>query len=321
MTGNNDIVLSVRRVHHQYGENRVLHDVNIEVARGQFVALVGPSGCGKSTLFNHILGILPQTSGEIVMVNQGHSYIVERPGADRGIVFQKYSLIPFLTALENVAFGLLLAESTIPERMLARLNPWASWHKRRREHLERAEALLVRFGLQDVLHQIPDMLSGGQQQRVAIAQAVIMEPALLMLDEPLGAIDPGRREYVQRMILELYDENVKAVRETGTALRTVILVTHATEEALFVGDRVVGLSQYWDWKAEGHEECPGATVVYDKKAPVYSATDPFNVEDVVTQRDEIYELVHRIGASTSRGPHVTFWDDMAVDPDGHGVAR
>jgi NitT/TauT family transport system ATP-binding protein len=321
MSSHNEIVMSIRGLFKQFDDHKVLHDVNLEVARGQFVSLVGPSGCGKSTLLYSIVGTLDTSEGAVIIRDGYSERVVDGPGRDRGIVYQRYSLFPFLTALENVAFGPLLAESTIPGRLFARVNPFAAWRKQRKEHLARAEKMLVRFGLKEVLHKYPSMLSGGQQQRVAIAQALIMEPKILLMDEPFGAIDPQRREDLQRVMLELYAENLEAIAKDGKPLYTVVLVTHELQEAIFVGDRVVGLSQYWGWQQAGFASAPGATVVYDRKAPVFKPSDMRDLQNCAAQRLEILEVVYDEESSHAPGPYVTFWDDMAVDPDGHGVAR
>jgi len=188
----------------------VLFDVNLDVRRGQFVGLVGPSGCGKSTLLRAIVGTHPPQRGELVIYNhhaEGVGTLIQSPGRDRGIVYQQYSLFPFLTALENVAFGLMVDRTSLPFRSLQMLR----WRRMRKDHLQEAADWLNKVGLASAMHRYPAEMSGGMRQRVAIAQALIMKPEVLLLDEPFGALDEAMRESLQRMLLRLYHENTEAV--------------------------------------------------------------------------------------------------------------
>jgi NitT/TauT family transport system ATP-binding protein len=286
-----------------------LYDVNLKVVRGEIVGLVGPSGCGKSTLLNAVVGTHMPQQGEIVMYHgpDGKTAArVEGPGRDRGIVYQHYSLFPFLTAQQNVAVGLMFDQTNLPFRFFRFLR----WRELRRQHLDAAAELLARLGLTDAMHRYPHQLSGGMRQRVAIAQAIIMKPAIVLLDEPFGALDEATREELQRMLLTLYQENLAALREGGLPPYTIIIVTHELNEAIYVGDRVVGLSQYWDWKSEGHASCPGATIVYDKAAPVSGPDEPLDHETFEAQRKEIRRCVFEPSVLPPRNSHVTFWDDI-----------
>jgi len=313
----NRIVLQCQGVHKSFGPKPVLHDVHLEIAAGQIVGLVGPSGCGKSTLLHTILGTLRSTAGGIHMRVGDEMHVVSGPNRHCGIVYQQYSLYPFLNVIENVAFGLMLDETSLPFRML---RPFA-WRRIRSEHLDRAAAALRRVHLADAdFRKYPDELSGGMRQRVAIAQAVVMRPMILLLDEPFGALDEATRESLQRMLLEFYDENRSAVEAGRTPPYTMVIVTHELTEAIYVSDRVVGLSQYWDWRQDGFASCPGATIIYDKVAPVYRPTDPKDYEQFVQQREEIRAAVYEPTIPTPRRQHVTFWDDVRAGR-GQGVMQ
>jgi NitT/TauT family transport system ATP-binding protein len=282
-----DPILQISGLSHAFGRNRVLHNLNLDIQRGQFAALVGPSGCGKSTLLRAIVGTHPPQQGRILVHGPGGPTLVEAPGRDRGIVYQRYSLFPHLTAQENVAYGLMVDQTSTPERWLRR----GHWRALRRAHLEQAAAFLQQMKLGDALRRYPPEMSGGMCQRVAIAQALIMQPAILLLDEPFGALDEATREELQRVLLTLYAENLAARRRQEPPPHTVVLVTHEINEAIFVSDRVVGLSQHWDWQGAGETECPGATFVYDQPSPVFAPDDPRDFLSFRAQKEEILRTV------------------------------
>src|SRR6516164_2988733 len=176
---------------------------------GELVTIVGPSGCGKSTLLRIIAGLkphFPQTSGEVLVFGKP----VVEAGPDRGLVDQKYSLLPHLNVLENVAFGLKLRGVG------------------RSERLDQACDWIKKVGLDGCERKFPSELSGGMQQRVAIAATLILQPRILLMDEPFGALDPGIRLRMQELLLQLWSEQEE----------TVFLVTHSVEEAVYLGDRV-----------------------------------------------------------------------------------
>ncbi|MDP6794745.1 MAG: ATP-binding cassette domain-containing protein [Verrucomicrobiota bacterium] len=300
----NGFGLQCQGVSHWFGENKVLFDLNLKVDAGQFVGLVGPSGCGKSTLLRAILGTHPPQRGKILTLQNGRLANADRAGRDRGIVYQKYSLYPFLTALDNVALGLKLDQTTTPFRWFN----WPGWAKKRREFRDRAAVFLEKVGLGQAMHLYPSQMSGGMQQRVAIAQALIMEPEIILLDEPFGALDEATREELQEMLLRLYEENAEVMAAGGKPPYTLIIVTHELNEAIRVGDRLVGLSQYWDWKADGHERSPGATVVYDKQAPVFRSDERPEYELFDDIRMEIRKYVYSPEVLQRRDEHVN------VDP-------
>jgi NitT/TauT family transport system ATP-binding protein len=291
-----DIVLECRQVGHWFGDKRVLHNVQLKIGRGQIVALVGPSGSGKSTLLRAILGTHPPKAGQVLM--DGLPY--RAPSRDRGIVYQRYSLFPFLTAEENVAFGLMLDQTSIPYRLFQIPN----WRRQRKQHLQQAVELLERVGLGKAIKQYPSELSGGMCQRVAIAQALIMRPKLLLLDEPFGALDEATRESLQLMILNLYQENLQARAQGLPEPHTILIVTHELNEALYVSDRVLGLSQYHQ---EGHD---GATIVYDRPAPIFHPTDEKDIAKFLEQKETLIQTVFSEDTVQDHSQFVTFWDEL-----------
>ena len=198
--------LLIQNLSKSFGEKAVLEDINFSMQSGEFVTFVGSSGCGKSTLLRLIAGLDQQSSG-IINVNGAP---VEGPGPDRGMVFQKYSLYPWLNAADNVAFGMRLQGMTSTDVR------------------DRTAYFLEVVGLQDSATKLPRELSGGMQQRVAIARALATNPSVLLLDEPFGALDLQIRETMQDFPLKLWER-------TGL---TVLLITHDVEEALVLAQRV-----------------------------------------------------------------------------------
>ncbi|MFV1964197.1 MAG: ABC transporter ATP-binding protein [Pirellulaceae bacterium] len=289
-----DIVLECKNVSHWFGEKKVLYDIDLQIARGQIVALVGPSGSGKSTLLRAILGTHPPCSGQVLM--DGKSY--REPSRDRGVVYQRYSLFPFLTAEQNVAFGLMLDSTSIGFRWF---QLW-KWRPQRQRHLAESAEFLKRVGLEAARHQYPSELSGGMRQRVAIAQALIMRPKLLLLDEPFGALDEATREELQLMLLNLYAENVSAKKEGKPPPHTIMIVTHELSEALYVSDRVIGLSQYHSSGSSG------ATIVYDKAAPVFTPSDPKDAGQFLAQKGELLRAVFDQDYIQHHSEFVSFWE-------------
>ncbi len=307
-----DIVLDIHGLSHWFGDNRVLHDVHLDIARGGIVGLVGPSGCGKSTLLRAIVGTHPPRKGKIVVFSGDdhvHGIEARHPGRDRGIVYQRYSLFPFLTAEQNVAFGLMLDETNLPYRVFL----WPKWRQLRKKHLKMAAEYLERVGLGDAIKLYPSEMSGGMQQRVAIAQALIMRPEVLLLDEPFGALDEAMREELQQMLLGLYLENRQALEKNDKPPHTIVIVTHELNEAIYVGDRVIGLSQYWDWKGEGNDSAPGATIVYDRPAPTYHPGDDRDLGAFAEQREEIRHNVFDSAGRNPRDKYRTYWKEVGAE--------
>jgi ABC-type nitrate/sulfonate/bicarbonate transport system ATPase subunit len=207
-------ILSVRgverRFHGAKGSTLALQATELEVAENDFITILGPSGCGKSSLLRIVAGLDHPTAGEVLLDGRR----IDGPGADRGMVFQSYTLFPWLTVLDNVCFGLR-------ERGLARA-----------EQLEIAHGFVKKVGLAGFEHHHPKQLSGGMQQRTAIARALANGPRMLLMDEPFGALDHQTRELMQELLLGIWEGEKK----------TVLFVTHDIDEAVFIGGRVVVMS-------------------------------------------------------------------------------
>ena len=230
------------------GRTIILNNLRLHIRAGEFLSLVGPTGCGKSTLLRLILGSQFPTRGTVLVDGQPVTGI----NRDRGIVFQKYSLFPHLRVLENIAFGPMLERTTILQRLLHT----PAYRRRHRQYLEEAREYLERIGLNPWDgDKYPYELSGGMQQRVAMAQALMMQPKVLLMDEPFGALDHNTRLEMQMLLLEQWKDDSM----------TIVFVTHDLEEACYVGTRVLGLSQYWS-DDEGKAGV-GAVIVTDLRTP------------------------------------------------------
>jgi NitT/TauT family transport system ATP-binding protein len=184
-----------------------LRDLSLEIRAGEFVTVLGPSGCGKSTLLNILAGFERASSGEARLDGE----LIERPGADRGVVFQEYALFPWLTVMGNILVG--LKEKRLPRLECERI----------------ARAYIGMAGLRGFEHKYPHELSGGMRQRVSLIRVLAIDPKILLMDEPFAAVDAQTRGVLQ---LEL----LKAWRATG---KTILFITHNVEEAIFLGERVV----------------------------------------------------------------------------------
>ncbi|EMA58854.1 ABC transporter [Halorubrum distributum JCM 13561] len=189
------------------GAVRALDDVSFSVADGEFVCLVGPSGCGKTTLFRIAAGLTTATDGRVLLDGTE----VTGPTTDMGVVFQEYHLFPWLTVAENVGFGLERSDRSPAEREA------------------RVDEMLDLVGLTEFRDAYPKSLSGGMKQRVAIARSLAVDPSLLLMDEPFGAVDAQTREMLQRELLDVW-------ASTG---KTVLFVTHDVAEAVTLADRIV----------------------------------------------------------------------------------
>lgn len=198
----------------RFGRGKTSHlavtQTDIEIKPGEFVCILGPSGCGKSTLLNSIAGYVTPTSGRVIVDGEE----VREPGPDRGMVFQQYSLFPWKTVRENIAFGPHIRGAS------------------KQETSSTTETFLEMVGLAKFASRYPAELSGGMQQRVGIARALANYPRVLLMDEPFGALDSQTRHMMQESLLSIWEE-------FGT---TVLFVTHDIDEAVFLADRVLVMS-------------------------------------------------------------------------------
>lgn len=293
---NDNVALQVEGVSHWFGDFRVLNDINLRITAGQIVSLVGPSGCGKSTLLKAILGTHPTREGRIIVDGKE----IRSPSRNVGIVYQHYSLFDFLTAESNVAMGLKLDQTSLPYRMLL----WPQWRALRKQHLDQSRAFLKKVSLEAACGKYPAELSGGMRQRVAIAQSLILKPKLVLLDEPFGALDEATRESLQMMLLSFYQENLKAKAEGRVPEYTILIVTHELNEAIYVANRVIGLSRFHD---EGEH---GAMVVYDRPCPVFHPDDPKDLAAFVEQREELRKAVFDPKYVKHHSKYVSFWKEL-----------
>ncbi|MGI6174944.1 MAG: ABC transporter ATP-binding protein [Christensenellales bacterium] len=189
----------------------VLQELNLEIKSGEFVCIVGRSGCGKTTLLHTLAGLLQASHGRILIDGRP----VEGPDTRRAVVFQNDSLFPWMTALQNVAFGIRQAKRGMG----------------RKEARRQSLSLLERVGMADDTHKYPSQLSGGMQQRTALARALGMDAEVLLLDEAFGALDAGTRMELQQLLVGLW--------QGESRLQTVVFITHDVDEALLLADRVI----------------------------------------------------------------------------------
>lgn len=220
---------------------------------GEFRVLLGPSGCGKSTLLRLIAGLDRPDSGEVLVNDQP----VNGPGKDRGMVFQKYTSFPWLTVADNIAYGLKI--NSVPEQ----------------KRNEIVAQLIRDIGLSGFENAYPETLSGGMQQRVAIARTLALRPAVILMDEPFGALDAQTRSEMQQLLLKVWDETAS----------TILFVTHDVEEAIYLADRVFIMSAH-----------PG-TIVEDVQVPF---DRPRSLD--LKQRNEFHELQSYVLGRLRRAP-------------------
>lgn len=240
-------LLSFRDVWVEYGDKIVLERVSLDIDEGAFVSVVGPSGAGKSTFLRLVLGQEGPTRGKILL--DGENLRAEC-APDRGVVFQRYSVFPHLTALQNVMFGQECERAPLLGKLFG---------ARRRDAREQAVAMLAAVGLEHNLAVYPAQMSGGMQQRLAIAQALIKRPRILLLDEPFGALDPGIRKDMHELVTRLWrDHNL-----------TIVMVTHDIQEAFKLGTRVLTFDKRRHDPHAPHRFGSTATydVTLDRKSP------------------------------------------------------
>ncbi len=234
-----NIIISAQSVEKYYDHVPVLERVNIDVEKGTFCTIVGASGCGKSTFLRMLLSQELPTRGEILLDGEA---LPDEPTADRGIVFQKYSVFPHLTVEGN----LLLSQEFDTAPITGKL-----FGKNKSKALEKIDATLDKIGLSEARDKFPSQLSGGMQQRLAIAQALLKEPKILLLDEPFGALDPGIRLDMHELLLALWQD----------LDMTIFMVTHDLNEAFKLGTRMLVFD-----KIRHNPHAPnayGATITYD----------------------------------------------------------
>jgi len=221
---------------------RALERTDLAVEDNDFIAILGPSGCGKSTLLRIVAGLDQPTQGRVVLDGEP----VSRPGPDRGMVFQSYTLFPWLTVRQNILFGARAAA-------------------------EVADRLIVRVGLRGFENHFPKMLSGGMQQRTALARALANDPKILLLDEPFGALDNQTRSLMQELLLGIWEADRK----------TVLFVTHDIDEAIFMANRVAVMSaRPGHIKADVRIELPHPRHYTLKTTPEFSRYKAFLTEHI-----------------------------------------
>ena len=242
---------------------RALEPTNLQISDNDFVTILGPSGCGKSTLLRLVAGLDRPTAGRIVLNGKP----VVEPGPDRGMVFQSYTLFPWLTVADNIAFG-LREKGVARERRSEAVREW-----------------LVRIGLTGFEHHYPKQLSGGMQQRTAIARALANDPEILLLDEPFGALDNQTRALMQELLLDIWER----------ARKTVLFVTHDIEEAIFLGSRVVVMTaRPGRIKAEVAIDLPHPRHYTIKTSPEFSALKARLTEEIRTEAVLAAEAASRV---------------------------
>ena len=227
----NKIEVQNLSVHYREGNRcfAAIEDISFSVKQGEFVSIIGSSGCGKSTLLNVLGGLLAPSTGSVRIDGAP----VSGPGRNRGFVFQHYSLFPWMTARNNVAFGIKQAKKEL----------------RRKERLKLADRFLEKVGLENFRHAYPSRLSGGMKQRVAIARTLAMDTEIMLMDEPFGAVDTKNRALLQELLLGLWEGGIEdggmvypEQAAAGLARRerkTVVFVTHDIDEAIFMSDRII----------------------------------------------------------------------------------
>ena len=249
-----EVILEVRNLAKRYqsaqGETEALRDINFKVHRREFVCVIGPSGCGKSTLIRILAGLDHHTAGEVLLDNAP----VKGPGRDRGMVFQGYSLFPWLTVKRNVMFG-----------------PEMSGHTRNAAE-NQARQWLDLVGLTKFADAYPHQLSGGMRQRVAIARALVNQPRILLMDEPFGALDAQTRCKMQSHLLDIW-KNIDL---------TILFITHDLDEAIYLADRILVLKAH-----------PGEVQeIIEVPVPRPRSSSQFTSPEFIATRARLDALIH-----------------------------
>ena len=247
------VIDGVSRVFAGATSTRALEETHLKVEDNDFICILGPSGCGKSTLLRIVAGLDTPTTGRVLLDGQP----VSRAGPDRGMVFQSYTLFPWLTVEQNIRFG-------------------------SRSNAEKAKQLISKVGLQGFEHHHPKMLSGGMQQRTALARALANDPKILLLDEPFGALDNQTRALMQELLLGIWEADRK----------TVLFVTHDIDEAIFMAGRVVVMSaRPGRIKSELKVELPHPRHYTMKTAPEFSRYKAHLTEEIRAEAMKAAEMV------------------------------
>ncbi|MBQ2081918.1 MAG: ABC transporter ATP-binding protein [Treponema sp.] len=257
--------IDIKNISVDYKENgrtfNALKDVSFTINDGEFVSVIGPSGCGKSTFLSVLEGIQPVSQGQVLIDGKE----ISGPGTDRGVVFQHYSLFPWLTARKNIAFGIHQTNKELPKKELNRI----------------ADEYLKKVGLEKFGRKYPSQLSGGMQQRVAIARTLAMNTDILLMDEPFGAIDPKNRVTLQELLLTLWSEGSDG---SGQKKKTVVFVTHDIDEAIFLSDKIIMMAPN-----PGHV-LKEVTVPFERPR---NRQELFSTSEYADLRKELMELFYR----------------------------
>ncbi len=234
-----------------------IKDINLDIEPNTFVSIIGPSGCGKSTLLNIIAGLSPATVGQITLNGQ----LITGPGPDRGMVFQNYALMPWMTVEGNIRFAV---ETVYPERSAADLT-------------EVVDHVLELVGLIQAKKQHPHEISGGMKQRVGIARALAIDPQILLMDEPFGALDALTRGFLQDEVERIWEQERK----------TVVMITHSIQEALLLSDKIVMMTKG-----------PAAGIAKVLDVPFPRPRDRENIDEHPAYHDLKHEMEHHLTLET-----------------------
>ncbi len=279
------IILDISHVDMEFttptGTFSALKDVDLQISKGEFVSLIGHSGCGKSTVLNIVAGLLQATNGGAILNGRE----IHRPGPDRAVVFQNHSLLPWLTAYQNVE--LAVKEVLGQGKTRAEIREWVE-HNLKLVHMDHA------------MHKLPHEISGGMKQRVGIARALAMQPEVLLMDEPFGALDALTRAHMQDSLMEIQNE----------LKNTVIMITHDVDEAVLLSDRIVMMTN-------GPAATIGEILAVDLERPrdrlALAATPEYTGlrAQVLRFLYEKQRKVEHIGSATTEKKRVRPWKSVA----------